>query len=502
MKKVGFIFILICIIIFVSSCEFGNIDTGEKIIPPKNNLSPIYGQWRIKKFKSGNVNAMNEDDARKYLNKTAIFNDKIAAIGDDFCLEPSYKIKNVNAADYLWYQYKISPDYLGIKDKNIQIMTITSEDQFFYEFIMLSDKEILTDINGMLFYLKKESNVVEDEKINEYITKEDGLIGESDLDNDEVFRSGIVLGLRYLDKTKDDEYDQWQYRTIWISSKDRNIDKIYEVENLFVPRKSGFWKIEVKREKKNGNQKDIIYSYPFDKETMVEGENLLESESSSTGKKVVLKSILYVGNDYISTERIDKAPKNTSKLQVFPVDNIEKGIPVKISDLAGENGKNALNEGFSKNLLNNVDKSEYMNIQPDEENFGLFRRNGHWIMKGRINFIKDNKSSYSDFDIKTIPPKEMVNYDELCLPWNEIKLKVPEAVDAYTSPNKDMAIIIANNNILVYFINNGELSKEPAKRIKLRDGESVVMSEWATGKYIYKWDEEFLKNKAIDISGK
>src|SRR5699024_7683203 len=95
-----------------------------------------------------------------------------------------------------------------------------------------------------------------------------------------------------------------------------------------------------------------------------------------------------------------------------------------------------------------------------------------------------------------IPPKELVMYDELSVSWNEVKHRVPEALDVFTSPNEDIALILTHNNILIYTIDQGKLSKEYIRKIKLNDSEAVVMAEWATGKYIYTWEEEFLKNMA------
>ncbi|MCG4584618.1 hypothetical protein L0P56_03845, partial [Anaerosalibacter bizertensis] len=118
------------------------------------------------------------------------------------------------------------------------------------------------------------------------------------------------------------------------------------------------------------------------------------------------------------------------------------------------------------------------------------------IMKGRINVLEEDRDLYKDFNIKIIPPKELVMYDELSVSWNEVKHRVPEALDVFTSPNEDIALILTHNNILIYTIDQGKLSKEYIRKIKLNDSEAVVMAEWATGKYIYTWEEEFLKNMA------
>ena len=174
---------------------------------------------------------------------------------------------------------------------------------------------------------------------------------------------------------------------------------------------------------------------------------------------------------------------------------------MKISDISGQIGKEAFLEGASKEiqLEDGKYKNSSIDLNPNEESFGLFRRNGHWIFKGRFNFIENTKYVYKDFNIKSIPPKEVVYYDELSIPWSAIKMKVPEAIDAFTSPNDDIIVILTHNNILVYLIDEGEIADIPVAKIKLKTAERVVMAEWAIGRYPVLWEEEFLKNEATPI---
>ncbi len=81
----------------------------------------------------------------------------------------------------------------------------------------------------------------------------------------------------------------------------------------------------------------------------------------------------------------------------------------------------------------------------------------------RINYVDNGISIYENFNIKAIPPKEVVYYDELSIPWNRIKSKVPEALDAFTSPNEDIGIVITHNDIFIYTIEDGEFSNKPVK---------------------------------------
>jgi hypothetical protein len=143
--------------------------------------------------------------------------------------------------------------------------------------------------------------------------------------------------------------------------------------------------------------------------------------------------------------------------------------------------------------INNLGK-EKISKEFIDENFYLQRRTGHWIFKGRINHEKDVKKTAYDFNINIIPPKNLVSFDILCISWNKIKDKVPDAIDAYTSPNKDMAVILSSTKIYIYSIEDGKLCEKPLAKIKLAESDSVVMAEWATGWYVDKWEECFMRN--------
>lgn len=498
-KRLILIFAAIVSILFLTSCNVDNLNTIEKISAPRNKKPPINGQWKVEKYKFGKGINMSETDIKTLKEKEIIFYNKIVAIGDEFCFEPSYKTKMVDSFDYLLYHYKVSPKYLGIKTKKLQVINITSKDQFFCEAIKKDDDNIIVNIDGVFFFLTKVSDDFDDEQIGKYLEKKEQkkIIGKEE----DVLRSGILLGLRYYDD-ESEKSQSWKYRTLWIRSRNNKVDKIYETEDLFLPRKSGFWKIGVERENIDGNLIDTVYAYPYSHEAIemdIKNEDKKDINKETLDDNIMAtkgtQKIQYLGNDYISIENIPNLAKEKKTLQVFLIDSIKNGKPIKISDIAGESGKKAFYEGATRQLsIEHADKSNYIKIKPEEESFSLTRRNGHWIMKGRVNYIDKENQTYTDFDIKAVPPEEIVGFDELLIPWNAIKLKVPETVDAYTSPNEDIAIVITYSHISIYSIKNNELEELLAK-VDLKSGEKVVMAEWATGKYAYVWEDEFLKNE-------
>lgn len=218
-----------------------------------------------------------------------------------------------------------------------------------------------------------------------------------------------------------------------------------------------------------------------------------------------LKRIInYVGNDYVAVENVADGKWFRSgqtwidnQLQVLPVDKVSVPEGVKLSDLLGNNGLTALGSARAQ-ALRTLSNEGITAFDEDkfERNFGLNRKNGHWYLRGRIDYQNGDKPGYMDFNVNLIPPAKLIFYDTLCLNWQDIKDRVPDAVDAYTSPNRDIALIITKTKLDVYAINGGLLDSEPLAKIGLKDGESVIMAEWATGAYVDNWEKAFLANGA------
>lgn len=270
------------------------------------------------------------------------------------------------------------------------------------------------------------------------------------------------MGLSYK---KDN--DEIKYKTLLISYKNNSIEDVIEIDDFIFPRKTGFWSLKLY----NGN----IILHPIDNNKKLQNETKLDFSFIS----YKLNKILYIGNDYICVEIENELNKNKI-YRVYPIDAADILNPVKMSDIFGIESKNMFyEEALRKNLGSNI----------DESNFTLLRKSGHWILKGRIS----GNNSF-DFNLNIVPSKNLVSYDELCINWSEIKSKVPDAVDVFTSPNKDIAVVLTSKNILIYKIENRVLSLSPIKKINLSEKSEVVISEWATGGYVEKWEDVFLNS--------
>lgn len=499
MKKLLLIICIAILAVFLASCSINKFEIKDRIKAPENNLPPIQGKWIVEKAIDSPYKKGGTYDSESLIGTEALFHKTATVLGDDYVLEPTFKLKNVKLDDYLLYKYKISPEELEISGDKVEVITILNNNQYFYEFIKYSDEDMIAFIEDKFYFFKKSIDQISKEEIDRYINIEKSIMRISNVEDIDTLRSGVLLGIKSHLYDEINEVDKWEYKTIWIRTNNRSIASVYEMDGLLVPRKKGFWFVDVNREEAEESINDKITSVQkgkFNEELINESALFFISSSLNPKARVlypsILKSILYIGNDYVSTEEVDLS-NNKKTLQVYPIDYLEEEKAIKITDIIGEGGLRIFMESAQSIIKTNS------NILLNEESFGLARRNGYWIMKGRINYQSNEEELYRDYNIKTIPPKELVNYDELSIPWNVIKSKVPEAIDAFSSPNEDIIIIVTRNNLLIYSITNHELSQKELGRIKIDSSESIVMAEWAIGRYSMLWEEEFLRNGAETV---
>ncbi len=504
MKRNRFVFViwLWIIVLFLQGCVDIQMNVGESVIPPENKQVPIQGTWKIEKYYIPK-SYKQKDKISWRLGQNAVFSKEAAILGNEICLEPEYKLKNVSAREYFLYAHKVNYRDLKIERGNIDVISISDKDKHFYDFIKLKGNQLIVSIDNIFYFLTKISNAVNKEYLEELM-----IGGEVSKDNavsePELLRSGVLLGLGHPEEDNNDVKNQNKtYRTLWIYVKNKKLYPVMEKRDLFIPRKSGFWVLGIDRKTDEHYMQDYLYAYSLEKSVEKEDmyKKIKELDKNYKGlNKNIFRNILFVGNDYVIVESYDLS-KKPGKIQVLPIDNlINKGV--KISDIAGEEGKEVFMSS-AQSYLSRLNKRETKRLKlPEEDSFKLARRNGHWIMQGRIyHRIPMNEDGYFTFNINMIPPGKLVQYDELQISWGAVKERVPEAIDAYTSPNKDIAVIITSDLIYVYTLERGKLSDKYLKKIKLKPSESIVMAEWAVGSYVERWNDS-LNDSTILLENK
>lgn len=484
-----------------SGCSNIKGEPENIIVPPANNSVSIKGLWKIEKYKIVNNN-YSKLKLDSIVGESAQFDEKISSIAKEVCVSPNYKVKRVDIDYYVLYKYKIDYKTLDINKKEVEVISVSSADKPFYEFIKYDEDKMLVYYEGAFLYLSKISDQGHNSNSIDISHQPEKNLGNA---QSSYMKSCALIGLRSQRMVNEKgELMAPDYRTLWISADGTNLYGVHERKDLLVPRMTGFWELKSSREIRNGYINEQLIAYPYDNNINAINQSLSTNALKQNNDYNVMRNIAFVGNDYVAVEYYESnnlLPKNFNILQVLPMDNLQNSNGIKISDIAGESGKNAFinsaNAFFTSNSKETVSPLE-KNVR--EESFILTRRNGHWIIKGRINSsYKNDYSTYYDFNVNFLPPKKLVNYDELYISWNAIKWKVPDAVDAYTSPNNQIALIITKNYIYIYGIKDYELTDKPIKKIKIEEGESVVMAEWATGDFVDKWEKVFkVSSKPIE----
>lgn len=494
MKRYFLIFSFI-VLLFLTSCKVADFQAADLIEAPENNQPPLSGKWVVTKLVDGPYKRDNPGIDEDISNTEALFSEKAVMVGKDYTLNPSYKIRNVDIDEYLFYNYKIDRAYLDIPEEDIYILTVVGEDGYFNEFIKYDKDKIIFFEDEKFIFFQRQVETISSEEVIRYIDVEKSIDISSNLDSTYTLNTGLLLGVKTESRDEVTNLKSWDYSTVWIRTSNREISSVYKINGLLLPRKKGFWHVDSNRQKINENVRDIVVAEQkgkFKEESINTRMSPIEeffSKNAAGEYLSLLKHILFIGNDYVSLEEINPAT-NRKNLRVYPIDYLEEDNPTMLSDLLN------LEEYFKSSKTNlKLENNDIL----EEESFGIDRKNGHWMLKARLNYSENKEELYKDFDIKVIPPKEIVQYDELAISWSLIKARFPQAVDAFTSPNEDIILIITREDIEIYPIRDGDILSDKLGNIEIDANQKLIMAEWGMGKYTNLWETEVLKNNAQEL---
>ena len=499
--------ILIVIALFTVLCGCSTVisDSEDRIERPSNLEIPVAGTWRLKDCLDAELDEESMAANEPPVGDTISLSAQAISFSGNYYEKVSYKIKRVNVNEYFLHKNGVIPEKFSFNDNEAYVITVYSDDNFLLEFIKGSNDKIIAVIEDRYYCMEKISDKSPGvQNITNGTTHREEYLKEKATES--VPRSGLMLGVRIPVKTEDGLGD-YIYGTYWISSTDRTLGPVYYADDIYLPRMDGFWKVRMeKRLERDGTQDTLVAAKVSSKEKAANTTVLHKVDAfSNTTERIetsLRKEIVYIGNDYVCVENTvydtkgEQSGREAKKtLRTLPIDNLDYLDGITISDLTGESGSIAMESAISElmeksgqNVLVSIDEKS------QEKNFALYRKTGHWFFKGRVDLGRQGQLPYVDFNLNLIPPANMVAYDILQIPWTEMKDKLPHAVDIYTSPNQDIAVVLTTDEILIYGIENKKLASEPLDRYTLREGSSVIMAEWSLSEYVPSWEKSFLKN--------
>ena len=480
MVKKCLLLLTVFLLLIFSGCADSSGASAGKIIPPSNQVCPLSGAWTV--IQELGANGNTENATQQWVGSTVQFAGGIVEFDGHAWNGLSYKIKRVDAHDYLMTKYISSACIDFPENKKVDVITIYAATNFLGEVMKIDDTRMIFIVPNNELLLEKASDRAD-------IMADNDQIYHPDLNwSSSKGASGVLLGLRAPSG------NGYTYRTLWIAADHQQLHPVLVSDELFFPRTSGFWELRVRNIDVNGKTGSTLTACnaaPKTLETKTAAKKIVaEERDHSISTDSAVRMIHYIGNDYVSVE---KENNGICQLQMLPVDKLTSPTEIKLSDLLGEKGLDAFRS--ARDLASGAVKSKGdVQLESDEfgENFGLIRKNGHWLLMGRINYQRNGAFEYEDFDLKIVPPANLIFYDTLVLNWHNIKDRVPDALDAFTSPDKDIALVKTKNKLTVYTIGAEHLAENPLAEIELQEGEAIIMSEWATSSYVDSWEKSFL----------
>ncbi len=148
-SKILLIFMIFICSLTITACV--NLDNKNNIVAPNNNSCPIEGTWKI------DFSNLDKDSKLRLRlkNKDVIINSKYIILGNEVCKSPDFKVKAVKTEEYFLYKLRLNPNKLNLDKKEIEVISTSSDNNPFYDFIKIDEKKLLVYVDNQLLVLTK-----------------------------------------------------------------------------------------------------------------------------------------------------------------------------------------------------------------------------------------------------------------------------------------------------------------------------------------------------------
>lgn len=474
--------IIIAMISFLLvGCYDINFRESKVMVSPRVTNLLIQGQWVIDGYEKNENGSLKKVD--NFNGEIIQFSRELVTLIDNEFRYPQYKLKVVRNDYVISYENGINLSTYTESDE-VKVFTIIQNNNSICEFYLLEkDKGIIFE-DGDVILVKRISEEVDNRVV--LADNENNNYNGYNLDE-----TGVLLGIKG-ERVEEDGFKQESYRTLWISYNEGKLNPVMEQEGIIFPRVSGIWKIQPKNQIENGVYSEFFEVYPIDGQ--------FEKSNKDIIKDNTYRSISFVGNNYISTQKYvgNDFQGMFNKYELNPIENINSSIGVSLLDIYPNESVEIYKREYT-NALNTLTKEEESNYvsRPNSTNYKVTRNEGKWEIIGGIEPINNDNNSI-DFKSSIKISNKIVNYDILSIPWRGLKSDILYLRDAYTSPNEKLAIVVSSDQLLIYRIEDDKLEKTPLKMIEIGENDEIIMAEWCTEGYVDRWGKYFDSGKVLD----
>lgn len=485
-KFLSLLFILI--FTFNIGCSKVNGKDTQSIKAPDNENLSIKGTWKIEDINILDEEIENKDEILSLKDSLISVSSNNLSIFNKSFSNPSFKLKVVDSNYILSYELNLTLRDIIETEDMVDIISLVASNNLIGEFIIVDNDNGYLFYSGLLLKLVREDNNPRD------IEESSKMIETEVLDDDYNSNVGVMLALKTPRvELEDGSFTDSSYRTLWISFKNNKIQPIIEKDDIIFPRINGIWTIQKEVENKNNQHIEYFVAKPID--------GKVDSQVIDQTSINVYKDINFIANDYISIEKYEGNDfKNIFPIyQTIPIDNINSKQGLSIEEIYSNEVKEKYERDFNE-ALEDISRVNNEALVPkiDYTNFTIKRIEGKWTLMGKIMSQNTNEEG-RDYKISINPSKKILNYDTLLIPWKDFKSRFPFIEDAYTAPTGRVAIVIFDNKLLVYEVEDRNIKGGPLVTIDLNENEEVIMAEWASGAYVDTWDRAFKDGRKISM---
>ena len=268
--------------------------------------------------------------------------------------------------------------------------------------------------------------------------------------------------------------------------------KIEEALNLLVARRDGFWQVGSTTGSRNDKKEEFVWSAPLGQ--TVHPHELTEVEAKGIAEGTLsAHPIQFISGDYIGVGKTEDG--QPSALYTYKTDDHDFKEPVDISTVVGAAGRQALGDTAEKpgDLIGGTPVSMQGSCQLEVPytNWVAARSEGHWAVKGWGSWGELKCSDkLPAFQTSFRVPAKIAGFDELPVTWEQVTKTFPGATDAFGPPTWRLLVVLTNDELLVCPVTERGIGK-PLARSPLLSGEKAVMAQWAVGKFVASWGDQF-----------
>ncbi|HEY2547081.1 MAG TPA: hypothetical protein VGI46_13530 [Candidatus Acidoferrum sp.] len=302
--------------------------------------------------------------------------------------------------------------------------------------------------------------------------------------------AGLLLGLRQSSEVTS-RYGV--YRTLWITRVAGSV-VIDQSRNLLVPRRDGFWQMGSNTSSRDDKKEEFVWLAPLGKQISMHELSVKEA-ATLPDEAAFARPVVFVSGDYVGL-----AQANYAQIESFHTYNLDDGSyqrPLDISSVAGDKATETLvreSEKGKSHMSMPVSMQGECNLEVLPVNWSVAREKGHWFVSGWGKWTEPklgcSADELPDYVTSLRAPQSLVGFDELPVTWEQIAKVFPEATDAFGSPTWGLLVVLTSDEVLVCPVTQNGIGM-PLARSPLLAYEKAVMAQWAVGKFVASWSEQF-----------